>query len=113
MSRTEYPASGRPRRGNVTVEIASQRFSRITTVVLLLGTLFVVPSRLEATSVVASFDHRNAGLVIATDCRVNRENGSISEWKIIEEPNCVAAIAGLYLEPNAQFDLRKLVSGAC
>jgi hypothetical protein len=81
--------------------------------VLLVGSLLLASGRIEATSVVALIDRSNHRLIIAADCRVNRESSSISECKIIEESNCVAAVAGLYVEPSAQFDLRKLVFDAC
>jgi hypothetical protein len=52
-------------------------------------------------------------LVIAADCRVNRQLASHSECKIIEEPGCTVAIAGLYRETTTGFNLRRLVAAAC
>jgi hypothetical protein len=81
--------------------------------VLLVGSLLVACSRLEATSVVALIDRSNNRLVIASDCRANRNSGSVSKCKIIEEPGCVVAIAGLYEEVATGFQLRELVHTAC
>jgi hypothetical protein len=81
-------------------------------VFLLCGTLFL-PAPNTATTVVALIDNANHRMVMATDCRVNQPASSISECKIIEEPGCTVAIAGLYRENASAFDLRKLVNTAC
>jgi hypothetical protein len=44
---------------------------------------------------------------------VNRRLASLSECKIIEEPGCTVAIAGLYQENTTAFNLRRLVDAAC
>jgi hypothetical protein len=82
-------------------------------VAVLLGNLLVACARVEATSLVALVDRSNNRLVIAADCRVNRDSGSVSKCKIIVEPDCVAAIAGLYEEEATGFQLRELVHTAC
>lgn len=82
-------------------------------VILLLGGLLVVPQQLEATSVVALIDHSNDRVVIAADCLVKQTDGSIEKCKIVEEPDCVVAMAGLYEEAPAGFHLRQLVHAAC
>jgi hypothetical protein len=81
-------------------------------VLLVTGTLFL-PAVATATSVVALIDNTNHRVVIAADCRVNRELVSLSECKIIEEPGCTVAIAGLYRENATAFDLRRFVDAAC
>lgn len=85
----------------------------------LLGTILLVsahvflPTRLNATSVVALIDHANHRLVIAADCRVNRDTGPASACKIIQDGNCTAAMAGLYEQGNSNFHLREYVQLAC
>lgn len=79
----------------------------------LLVCLLVSPGSLYATSVVALSDRANNRLVIAADCRVDRDSGSTSGCKIINEPDCIVAIAGLYAEKSSGFDLRGLVHRAC
>jgi hypothetical protein len=81
--------------------------------VLLLGGLLAFPLGIQATSVVALIDHSNDRVVIATDCLVTRTHGTIEKCKIVEEPNCVVAMAGLYEEAPAGFHLRQLVHVAC
>ena len=68
-------------------------------VFLTTGTL-LLPAPAAATSVVALIDNTNHRVVIAADCRVNGRLASLSECKIIEEPGCTVAIAGLYRENN-------------
>jgi hypothetical protein len=68
-------------------------------VFLITGTLFL-PALANATSVVALIDNTNHRLVIAADCRVNRQLASLSECKIIDKPGCAVAMAGLYEEKN-------------
>ncbi len=80
---------------------------------LLVGSLLVLSPYLPATSVVALVDRANNKLVIAADCRVDRSSGSRLECKIISEPGCVVAIAGLYVEKSSGFELRTLVHRAC
>ena len=80
---------------------------------LLLGSLLVLPWRLEATSIVALIDHSNDRVVIAADCRVNQTHGAAEKCKIVEEPDCVVAMAGLFEEPAAGFHLGQLVHAAC
>jgi hypothetical protein len=75
------------------------------------ASLFSVP--LRATSVVALIDKASHTLVVAADCRVTRELAWGSECKIIEEPGCVVAIAGLYEERTTAFNLRQLAIAAC
>lgn len=79
---------------------------------LILWTL-IAPRAAEATSIVALIDKANHRVVIATDCRVNRPHGSMSACKVIEEPGCLVAIAGLYREPATAFNLRYLADTAC
>jgi hypothetical protein len=79
---------------------------------LTIGTL-LLPTPANATSVVALIDNVNHRVVIAADCRVNRRLASLSECKIIEEPGCTVAIAGLYRENATAFNLRRLVDAAC
>jgi hypothetical protein len=81
--------------------------------VLLLGGLLALPLRIQATSVVALIDHSNDRVVIAADCLVNRTHGAIEKCKIVEEPDCVVGMAGLYEETPAGFHLRELVHLAC
>src|SRR6202171_1735394 len=76
------------------------------------GTL-ILPTLATATSVVALIDNTNHRVVIAADCRVNRQLVSLSECKIITEPGCTVAIAGLYEEKTTAFDLRQLAAAAC
>jgi hypothetical protein len=80
-------------------------------VVLLWSLLAVTP--LGAISVVALVDRENNRLVLAADCRVNRNYDSISQCKIIEDHDCVVVIAGLYKEAATGFRLRQLVHAAC
>lgn len=72
---------------------------------------FIVPAM--ATSVVALIDNTHHRVVIAADCRVNRQWGSHAECKIIVKPGCTVAIAGLYQEKETTFNLRRLVAAAC
>jgi hypothetical protein len=76
------------------------------------GTLFL-PALATATSVVALVDNTNQRVVIAADCRVNRQLASVSECKIIAEPGCTVAMAGLYEEKTTAFHLRQLAAAAC
>jgi hypothetical protein len=85
----------------------------VRTAILLVGSLLVLSPCLPATSVVALVDRANNKLVIAADCRVDRASGSRSGCKIISEPGCVVAIAGLYAEKSSGFELRALVRKAC
>jgi hypothetical protein len=81
--------------------------------VLLFGSPSLFRTHLYATSVVALIDRANHRLVIAADCRVNRELRPISACKIIQEPGCTVAMAGLYEERNSGFHLREYVRVAC
>src|SRR5580698_1725808 len=87
--------------------------------VLLFGSPSLFRMHLYATSVVALIDRANHKLVIAADCRVSRGGGPLSACKIIQEPGCTAAMAGLYEERNSGFHLREYVRvarrepGAC
>src|SRR5438874_1136943 len=54
-------------------------------VFLTTGTLFL-PAVTAATSVVALIDNTNHRVVIAADCRVNRQLASLSQCKIIDKP---------------------------
>jgi hypothetical protein len=80
---------------------------------LLIGGHFLFSMHLSATSVVALIDRANHRLVIAADCRVSRGHKPFSACKIIQEPGCTAAIAGLYDERNSGFHLREYVHVAC
>jgi len=82
-------------------------------VVLLFGSPTLFRTHLYATSVVALIDRANHKLVIAADCRVSRGGGPLSACKIIQEPGCTAAMAGLYEERNSGFHLREYVRVAC
>ena len=84
----------------------------VCTVVLVGGHLFF-SAHLNATSVVALIDRTNNKLVIAADCRVDRDSGSRAGCKIINEPGCVVAIAGLYAEKSSGLEVRALVRRAC
>ncbi len=81
-------------------------------VLLTTGTVFW-PAVATATSVVALIDNMNHRVVIAADCRVNRQLASVSECKIIVGPGCTIAIAGLYEEKTTAFHLRQLADAAC
>jgi hypothetical protein len=81
-------------------------------VLLTTGTLFL-PVLTTATSVVALVDNTNQRVVIAADCRVNGQIASVSECKIIAEPGCTVAMAGLYEEKTTAFHLRQLAAAAC
>jgi hypothetical protein len=81
--------------------------------VLLFSSPFLFPTHLYATSVVALIDHANQRLVIATDCRVSRGVDPVSACKIVQEPGCTAAMAGLYEEMTTPFHLREFVRAAC
>ena len=81
-------------------------------VLLTTGTLFL-PAMATATSVVALIDNTNQRVVIAADCLVNRQLASVSECKIIAEPGCTVAMAGLYEEKTTAFHLRQLAAAAC
>jgi hypothetical protein len=81
-------------------------------VILTTGILFL-PALATATSVVALVDNTNQRVVIAADCRVNRQVASVSECKIIAEPGCTVAMAGLYEEKTTAFHLRQLAAAAC
>jgi hypothetical protein len=82
-------------------------------VVLLFGSLLLLSTHLYATSVVALIDRRNQRLVVAADCRVSRGIQPVSACKIIQEPGCTAAMAGLYEEMTTAFHLRQFVRDAC
>src|SRR6266550_4310474 len=75
-------------------------------VFLTTGTLFL-PAVTAATSVVALIDNTNHRVVIAADCRVNRQLASLSQCKIIDKPGCTVAMAGLYEEKTTAFHLRR------
>jgi hypothetical protein len=81
--------------------------------VLLFGTVFLFSTLLHATSVVALMDRANQRLVIAADCRVSRGLRTVSACKIIQEPGCTAAMAGLYEERNSDFHLTEYIRVAC
>ena len=81
-------------------------------VFLTTGTLFL-PAVTAATSVVALIDNTNHRVVIAADCRVNRQLASLSQCKIIDKPGCTVAMAGLYEEKTTAFHLRQLAEAAC
>jgi hypothetical protein len=81
--------------------------------VFLTSGTFFLPALATATSVVALIDKTNHRVVIAADCRVNRQLASLSECKIMEEPGCTVAIAGLYEEKTTGFHLRQLADAAC
>ena len=82
-------------------------------VVLRFGSPLLFRTHLYATSVVALIDRANHRLVNAADCRVNRGIHAVSACKIIQEPGCTVAMAGLYDERNSGFDLREYVRVAC
>ena len=81
--------------------------------VLLFGSPFLFSTHLYATSVVALIDRANQRLVIAADCRASRGPGAVSTCKIIQEPGCTAAMAGLYEVRNSDFHLRGYIRAAC
>ena len=68
-------------------------------------------AHLQATSVVALIDQHR--LVIAADCRVNKNEGSVLACKIIQDDGCTAAMAGLYHEASTDFHLQQFVHLAC
>jgi hypothetical protein len=80
---------------------------------LLLARAVLFPVSLSATSLVALIDKVDHKLVIAADCQVTRQLAQASECKIIDEPGCTVAIAGLYEEEATQFNLRQLAGSAC
>jgi hypothetical protein len=82
------------------------------TFLLVSGQLFSA-AHLHATSVVALIDQAEHRLVIAADCRVSKDEGSVSACKIIQDKSCTAAIAGLYHEKSTDFHLQQLVHLAC
>jgi len=81
--------------------------------ILLFGSHTLITTHLYATSVVALIDRANHKLVIAADCRVSRGLRPLSACKIIQEPGCTVAMAGLYDERNSGFHLREYVRVAC
>jgi len=81
--------------------------------VLLCSSPFLFSTHLYATSVVALIDRANQRVVIAADCRASRETGPVSTCKIIQEPGCTAAMAGLYEVRNSDFHLREYIRVAC
>jgi hypothetical protein len=85
----------------------------IVSIGLLVGGHFCIPMHLSATSVVALIDRANHRLVIAADCLVSRGLHPVSACKIIQEPGCTVAMAGLYEERNSGFHLREYVRVAC
>jgi hypothetical protein len=100
--------------------VASERFFfrslafRLTfSLLLLFGSPTLLTTYLYATSVVALIDRANHKLVIAADCRVSRGIRPVSACKIIQEPGCTVAMAGLYEEWNSEFHLREYIHGAC
>ena len=101
-------AAARPR----TIRAFSAVMGPVVLVFLTVRTLFL-PAPANATSVVALIDNTNHRVVIAADCRVNRQFAARSECKIMEGPGCTVAIAGLYRETASGFNLRKLVDAAC
>lgn len=86
---------------------------RIFVLFFLLSGILFLPATVTATSVVALIDKGNHRVVIAADCRVNGPGSSVSECKILEQPGCTVAIAGLYRESATVFNLRELVEAAC
>jgi hypothetical protein len=86
---------------------------RIFVLFFQLSGISFLPATATATSVVALIDKGNHSVVIAADCRVNRPGSWVSECKILEEPGCTVAIAGLYRESATVFNLRELVAAAC
>ena len=81
--------------------------------VFLMTGIILLPALADATSVVALVDNVNHRVVIATDCRVNRQLASLSQCKIIDKPGCTVAMAGLYEEKTTAFHLRQLAEAAC
>jgi hypothetical protein len=81
--------------------------------VLLFGSPTLFTTHLYATSVVALIDRANHKLVIAADCRVSRGLRPVSACKIIQEPGCTAAMAGLYEVRNSEFHLGEYIHAAC
>ena len=88
-------------------------FRTFLVVVLLFGSPSLFGTHLYATSVVALIDRANHRVVIAADCRVSRGMRPVSACKIIQEPGCTAAMAGLYEERNSEFHLREYIHAAC
>ena len=88
-------------------------FRMFLVAVLLFGSPSLFSTHLYATSVVALIDRANHRLVIAADCRVNRGIRPVSACKIIQEPGCTTAMAGLYEERNSEFHLREYIHAAC
>jgi hypothetical protein len=81
--------------------------------VLSFGGVPLLSMHLYATSVVALIDHANSRLVIAADCRISRGHQQVSACKIVQEPGCTVAMAGLYEELTTPFHLRQFVLDAC
>lgn len=101
------------RHGNTAKGVSLAHPCTMTAGVVLLWSLFLAAAPLGATSVVALVDRENNRLVLAADCRVNRNSDSVSQCKIIEDRDCVVVIAGLYKEAATGFQLRELVHAAC
>jgi hypothetical protein len=95
-----------------TLTESSHVVRRLVFAFLAAATLFPLP-RAIATSVVALVDKTTHRVVIAADCRVNRQLASVSQCKIIDKPGCTVAMAGLYEEKATAFHLRQLVDAAC
>jgi hypothetical protein len=81
--------------------------------IVLIGSPSLFRMPLYATSVVALIDHANQRLIIAADCQVSRGLHPVSACKIIQEPGCTVAMAGLYEQRNTDFHLREAVRAAC
>jgi hypothetical protein len=81
--------------------------------VLLFGSPSLFSTHLYATSVVALIDRANQRVVIAADCQASRAPGPVSTCKIIQEPGCTVAMAGLYEVRNSDFHLREYIHAAC
>lgn len=82
-------------------------------VAFLFDATFAFSTQLHGTSIVALVDPAGQRVVVAADCRVNSQAGPVFDCKILQEPDCIAAIAGLYEERSTGFHLRALVQDAC
>lgn len=66
-----------------------------------------------ATTIVAIIDRDNHAITVASDSLQRRGTKSERRCKIIEIPNCVVAMAGMYDKPYPPFHLETLIRDAC
>jgi hypothetical protein len=74
----------------VTCFVARRPLRMVVSTILLAGGQFLFSTHLNATSGVALIDCANNRLVIVADCRVDRDSGSRSSCKMINEAGCAS-----------------------